>query len=1066
MKLADGMFRGFVRPGLLPVLLMWAAAFHGAPRIARATDCNNNGIDDAIDIANCTGDPACDDCNMNGVPDWCEFQAGTILVGSDTNSTPGEAFGQRVAISGETVVAGASGHDHAGFDRGAAYVFQHGGTGWMQTAELLAPDGQDSDRFSEPGIDGDVVVIGAVYDDDNGTSSGSAYVFERDGLGTWSFVKKLARTNAEMGDEFGNEPSIDGDTVVIPASQSSATSFQPGKVYVFQQNEGGSNNWGQVKLLTITGDGTNRDGFCGDVAVEGDVIVAGASNHDTGGVGNSGAAFVFERNAGGTNNWGQTAKLTDCIPESESAFGGSVAIANDVILVGAQTDDTAGANAGAVYVFVKPPGGWMDACSANVLVATDTAPNDQFGHRLRMDGNLAAIGAMEHDSAGLNAGAVYVLERDGANAAIWNQIRKLTSPIPYDHEQFGAHVGISGSKVAVGTNTPSNEGGEAYVIDLDAMLPSDCNNNEIPDECDPDCNLNMIADECEIEGNWPPFITNRLPLNNNAATDSGDDELAQVTTDGSGNWVAVWDSTDSLDGTIGPDWDILVALSTNNGLTWTDPVPLNNNAATDSGHDRAPQVTTDGIGSWVAVWTSNDSLGGTTGTDYDIFVARSTDNALNWTGPSPLNNNAGTDSGDDFEPQVTTDGGGNWVAVWQSNDTLGGTIGTDIDILVARSNNNGLSWTNPEPLNNNAATDEGDDGHPSGQPQVTTDGAGNWVAVWQSNDTLGGTIGTDQDILVALSSDNGQTWTDPDPLNNNAATDSGDDHEPEVSTNGAGNWVAVWSSHDTLGGTIGADGDILVAVSSNNGLIWTDPEPLSSDAATDAGCDEDPRMATDGAGNWVVVWAGGDAPGCTTANEYDIHVALSSDNGLAWTDPAPLNNNAATDTGFDTHAEVTTDNAGTWMTVWYSNDTLGGTIGIDRDVLIAGFVISQDCNANSIPDECDPNCDGQFGPDGCCTADDAECNDCDVCTRGQCGAGACMYTQSIFGDVNHDGLVDIFDILCVLDGFAGVFTTCTMLDVELVPCPDGDGIIDIFDILAVLDAFTGVNVCNCPAGPG
>jgi hypothetical protein len=126
---------------------------------------------------------------------------------------------------------------------------------------------------------------------------------------------------------------------------------------------------------------------------------------------------------------------------------------------------------------------------------------------------------------------------------------------------------------------------------------------------------------------------------------------------------------------------------------------------------------------------------------------------------------------------------------------------------------------------------------------------------------------------------------------------------------------------------------------------------------------------------------------------------------------------------------------------------------------------SPDCNANGMPDECDPNCDGQFGPDACCAAGDAECNDCDVCTRGQCGAGACTYTQNIFGDVNHDGLVDIFDILCVLDGFAGVFTTCTMLDVELVPCPDGDGLIDVFDILAVLDAFTGVNVCGCPTGP-
>ena len=58
---------------------------------------------------------------------------------------------------------------------------------------------------------------------------------------------------------------------------------------------------------------------------------------------------------------------------------------------------------------------------------------------------------------------------------------------------------------------------------------------------------------------------------------------------------------------------------------------------------------------------------------------------------------------------------------------------------------------------------------------MTADGAGNWVAVWYSNENLGGTIGTDNDILVARSSDAGATWTAPAELNTNAATDSGSD---------------------------------------------------------------------------------------------------------------------------------------------------------------------------------------------------------------------------------------------------------------------------------------------------
>jgi len=121
------------------------------------------------------------------------------------------------------------------------------------------------------------------------------------------------------------------------------------------------------------------------------------------------------------------------------------------------------------------------------------------------------------------------------------------------------------------------------------------------------------------------------------------------------------------------------------GATWAAPTALNTNAANDAGSDIAPQVTTDGGGNWVAVWYSNENLGGTIGTDYDILVSRSTDNGATWTAPNPLNSNAASDVGNDAHPQVTTDGGGNWLAVWHSQDSLGGTIGTDPDILVSRS---------------------------------------------------------------------------------------------------------------------------------------------------------------------------------------------------------------------------------------------------------------------------------------------------------------------------------------------------------------------------------------------
>ena len=218
----------------------------------------------------------------------------------------------------------------------------------------------------------------------------------------------------------------------------------------------------------------------------------------------------------------------------------------------------------------------------------------------------------------------------------------------------------------------------------------------------------------------------------------------------------------SLGDTIGTDdLDILFARSTDDGTTWTAPAPLTTNASSDMGADAFPQVTTDGQGNWLATWHSGDSLGSTIGGDFDILMARSTDAGVTWTAPAALNTNAVGDSGNDYVPQLTTDGQGIWIAVWVSTDWLGDTIGTDFDILVARSTDAGVTWTAPAALNANAVGDAADDT----QPQVTTDEQGTWIAVWRSKHSFGDTIGTDWDILVARSTDDGTTWTAPAPLN-------------------------------------------------------------------------------------------------------------------------------------------------------------------------------------------------------------------------------------------------------------------------------------------------------------
>ena len=483
-------------------------------------------------------------------------------------------------------------------------------------------------------------------------------------------------------------------------------------------------------------------------------------------------------------------------------------------------------------------------------------------------------------------------------------------------------------------------------------------------------------------GQWCPVISCPECLNTNAVGDSGADERPRISTNGQGTWIAVWESRVNAGGTVGTDQDILFSRSTDNGVTWTFPEGLDPNALADDGNDRSAQLSADSQGTWVAVWESEATLGGAIGDDADILFSRSTDNGTTWTPAAALNTNAVSDVGYDAYPHVVSGGQGRWLAVWNSSDDLDGTIGTDMDILFSRSVDGATSWSAPAPLNGDAFGES----HNDERPRLASDDQGCWVAVWHRRGSAGAPIGGDYDIFVSRSADEGVSWSTPEPLNA-ATTDTGSDTVPEIATDGMGNWVVVWQSNDDFGGVAGGDQDVIFSRSADNGETWAAPALITVDVSPNNGDDVRPSINVGGNGRWVVVW---DSCGFddSTGSDRDVFAALSTDNGSTWTSGVPLNGNAALDDEPEESPDIAADGQGHWVGVWESNNA---NFGPDKDILVTRVVlVCEDCNGNSVMDGCDiadgtsQDCNFDYVPDECQPDEDCNANTVrDICDIGE-----------------------------------------------------------------------------------
>lgn len=352
-----------------------------------------------------------------------------------------DSFGASMAIAGDTLVVGAPLSDRFGSNSGAAFVYRRGFFGWVLVAALRANNAEAGDSFGGTvAIDGDTIVVGAPEESSaatgvNGVSpgpednarpaSGAVYVFRRSGM-AWIQEAYVKASNTDANDRFGDTVAISGDTIAVGTGfeDSAATGVNgaapgqgdnsmtsAGAVYVFRRS---STSWAQEAYIKASNTGA-LDFFGDSIALSGDTLVVGAPKEDSAATGvdgsapgpddnsknGSGAAYVFHRVNGA---WAQQAYLKASNTGAGDAFGASVAVRHDTVVVGARFEDGGGRgvnpvspgpdddskdSSGAVYVFRHGDSWFQDA----YVKSSNSDAIDAFGTGVAIAPDTIAVGA-------------------------------------------------------------------------------------------------------------------------------------------------------------------------------------------------------------------------------------------------------------------------------------------------------------------------------------------------------------------------------------------------------------------------------------------------------------------------------------------------------------------------------------------------------------------------------------------------------------------------------------------------------------------------------------------------
>lgn len=293
-------------------------------------------------------------------------------------------------------------------------------------------------------MEGSVAVIGA-KDLTGSRRKGAVRIFYQDqgGIDNWGYLKQVQSPDLASGDMMGGSIDLYGDTFITGAI---GTNSGVGAAYIFSKDQGGPDNWGQVQRLSPPNN--NISNFGNSVAMNDNYIAVGAHKQNQG----AGVVYIYTstKKADGTRDYALSQTIT-APSSSYYAFGETVLLQDGKLIVGSIGFDTGDVGGGRVYVYTFQNGQWT-------LVNTVTPDVDDstgyFGSALALSGDYLFVGAPHQNGWG----EAFAYKHDGSE---YQQIAnlKIDGLEPFDTYRFGASFGIYNNFLMVGAPWSGKHGG-------------------------------------------------------------------------------------------------------------------------------------------------------------------------------------------------------------------------------------------------------------------------------------------------------------------------------------------------------------------------------------------------------------------------------------------------------------------------------------------------------------------------------------------------------------------------------------------------------------------------------